>query len=236
MDSDSSSDGEPLTSEKLINELETWLKEKSKKGQQKVSGDRWEKFVAFYMRWVYEPPGSTDQAPLVVNNDNACKSFYSEVKWTGGSHDGKRDVTCKEDITKRNVIVQCKRSNDKVPHDFLKSELADKLKKGHMRIKFTTGIAAVFPSIANRNTVFNILQEINDKLRNDSKFILLEEWETTDKSLCSIRNKLKQALDLNQNLLEFFADRLDEEFPVGPDNQPLPKQAVRRAAKRRRGG
>ena len=172
--------------------------------------------------WIYTPPGSNGSQRV----NNAFDSSYSEVMWVGRPRDGGKDITCKQVAPTRNVIVQCKRSNSKVDHGFLQG-MKDKLKNVSRGTTFTNGIAAVFPGIRNRTEVLNILQEINDELRNNSKFILLEEWEITPLSEHSIQNKLKYRLK-DQNLLDFFYERLDGGFPVGDDGQPLPFQAKRR--------
>merc|ERR1712196_324176 len=82
------------------------------------------------------------------------------------------------------------------------------------------GIAAIFPKISNRNKGLNKLQEANFELRADGQFILLEEWEITDASEYSIKNKLITALDRNPHLLKFFSDRLESDFPLDDDKQP----------------
>ena len=231
VESDSSSDDE-LTAEGVIEELEDWLKELKGQGQQRESGARWERFVAFFLRWIYKPPSSTD---AVMEVNRSFSSYYSEVKWTGGPYDRGKDITCIQVSPSVQVIVQCKRSNDTVEHHFLKSELEDKVKRVSRSTNFTTGIAAVYPKIRNRAEVFNILQEINDGLRDEKKFILLEEWNVTPKSPYNIKNRLNDALEANQHLLEFFYTRLKEGFPVGSDQQPLPFQARKKGKKRRRG-
>lgn len=132
--------------------------------------------------WIYTPPGSNGSQRV----NNAFDSSYSEVMWVGRPRDGGKDITCKQVAPTRNVIVQCKRSNSKVDHGFLQG-MKDKLKNVSRGTTFTNGIAAVFPGIRNRTEVLNILQEINDELRNNSKFILLEEWEITPLSEHSIQ-------------------------------------------------
>ena len=164
-------DGEDdeLTIDSAINDLEAYLKIKRKKGKGDVKGERWERFVAFYLRWIYESPG---RGSTRHNVRGGFDTEFSEVLWTGKSWDGDVDIKCRQySKPTGHVVVQCKNYADQgsVPKNFLDGMESRMNTHQHGDRRYHTCIAAVYPRIANRSDANAQLAVLNQRFCDDNR-------------------------------------------------------------------
>lgn len=174
---------------------------------QTEKGPRFERFMAWYMMYVYDEK----------SNQMRNRGAFRNVTVNGGPGDGGRDIVCTSWDESKVVVLNCKNERVRRGPDLLHT-VASKLQNSEgTQIEYHEAIAAQHPRFTAN--VMDIANELNDKLFEISKRVIVLEWESRD-DRDGIKARLERALIANPLLPNALDDRLLDDFALCADGQP----------------
>ena len=159
----------------LLQRVEDWIK-RTDGITAKEKGERFERFMAFFMRHV--PWDLTNHTYRTLDEERR-PVFFDSVEVTQGSWDGGQDVLCKKQ-GEGGLMLQCKNYANAVSSDLLHTMLSKLLYSQTFDAsdqKYAVAVAAVYPRFANKEKVSHIERFATTQLSGYQHAILRPlEW------------------------------------------------------------
>mmetsp|Transcript_16105 Transcript_16105/g.42467 ORF Transcript_16105/g.42467 Transcript_16105/m.42467 type:complete len:497 (-) Transcript_16105:149-1639(-) len=170
-------------------------------------GRRFELFMSWFMMYIW--------------------GGFSEVKCTGGSHDGGKDIVCTpSDRNKEHdlVIVNCKNYQQPLGPDLVHTMYGKLIASTHPGAKrYTKAVAAVHPRFTkSRPSAERLITAFNQTSLNGQTLAQLEwEGEGIVGIAATLKDKLTTGSRVEQDhFKQRLLDRLNDDFELNSDGQP----------------